>query len=278
MSTLGRVAVIGAGQMGTLLGMALRETVDEVVLADRDPDALQASLERNAAHRTVSVEEALDADAVVLAVPLPEIVALVETLGPRFREGSLVIDTGSAKGRVVEAMSRHVPVGVPAIGGHPMAGTEVPGPAGADPARLRHATFALTPVREDPIAILRATALAEAVGARPRVVDAAEHDRVVARTSHLPHVLAFALSGLVLALPEEGVRDLAASGFDGATRLAASDPGMVAGFLGSNADEVRASIGELRDRLAEVERALDTPEELARLLDADAEGRRRAVE
>lgn len=271
--TLGRVAIVGAGQMGTMLGMALVEMAEEVLISDRDPAAVESSLLRDAAHRSVVVEEAFDADAVILAVPVPEIVELIRDHGGGVREGSLLLDTGSAKVVVVEAMREHVPTGVHAIGGHPLAGTATPGPEGADPALLRHATFALTPVRDDPIAILQATALAEAAGARPRVVEADEHDRVVARTSHLPHVAAFALAGVIRSLPEDAVRDLAASGLAGATRLAASSPDMVAGFLEANSDQIRAAIDELQGQLVAVERALDRPDELARLLEEQAEGR-----
>ena len=272
MTTLGRVAIVGAGQVGTMLGMALLETADEVALADSDPAAVEASLIRGAGQRQIEVDEAVEADAVILAVPVPEIVSLVERLGPRLREETLLLDTGGAKVMVVEAMRRHVPEGIHAIGGHPMAGTEVPGAEGADPLLLRHATFALTEVREDPIALLRATTLAEATGARPRVMDATEHDLVVARTSHVPHLVAFALAGLVRRLHDESVRDLAASGFAGATRLAASDPLMVAGFLRANSDQVRDSIRELRERLEKLEGALGDRDALARLLEEDAEG------
>ncbi|MDQ4005760.1 MAG: prephenate dehydrogenase [Actinomycetota bacterium] len=272
MTSLGRVAIVGAGQMGTMLGMALLESAEEVALADADQEAVETSLVRGAGQRRIDVDEAVDSDAVILAVPVPEIVSLIERLGPNLREEALLIDTGGAKVAVVEAMRRHVPEGVHAIGGHPMAGTEIPGPEGADPLLLRHATFALTEVREDPIALLRATTLAEATGARPRVMDAVEHDLVVARTSHLPHVVAYALAGLVRRLHDESVRDLATSGFEGATRLAASDPAMVAGFLRANSDQVRDSIRELRERLEKLEGALGDRDALARLLEEDAEG------
>lgn len=269
MSTLGRVAIVGAGQVGTTLGLALREAADELVLADRRGGAVRDSLARGAGHAETSVEDSADADTVILAVPVPEIVRLVQELGPKVKAGSLLIDTGSAKRAVVEAMRAHVPEQVHAIGGHPLAGSERGGAEGAVPDRLRGAAFALTPVREDPVALERGRALAEAAGARPVVVDAELHDRVVAATSHAPHLLAAAVALASRELPHDAVRDLAASGFDGITRLAASDPGMVSGFLSANADAVREALKEVRAALDRAEASLDDADGL-RVLFAEA--------
>jgi prephenate dehydrogenase len=259
---LGRVAIVGAGQIGTMLGLALRGAAQEVVLADRRRGALTESLARGAGDRIVSVEEAFEADDVVLAVPVPEIVRLIEELGPRARPGSLLIDTGSAKRVVVEAMRTHVPAGVLAVGGHPMAGTDHSGAEAAVPELLRGAAFVLTPVRPDAAAVVRGLALVEAAGARPGVIDAELHDRVVAATSHAPHLVAAAVALASRDLPTETVRDLAASGFSGITRLASSDPGMAAGFLVANADAVRDALREIRAALDRAEDALEDADAL----------------
>ena len=253
---LGRVGIVGAGQIGTMLGMALRGSAEEIVLADRRRSAIAESLARGAGDRVVSVEEAFDADNVVLAVPVPEIVRLVEELGPKLRPGSLLIDTGSAKRVVVEAMRTHVPDGALAVGGHPMAGTDRSGAEAAVPELLRGAAFVLSPVRPDAGAVVRGLALVEAAGARPVVLDAELHDRMVAATSHAPHLIAAAVALASRDLPRDTVRDLAASGFSGITRLAASDPGMVAGFLVANADAVRDALREIRASLDRAEGAL----------------------
>lgn len=277
--SLGRVAIVGAGQVGTMLGVRLRSAgpeagIAEVALVDRTPSAAETSLARGAGDRVLpSLEAALDADTLVIAVPVPEIVRVLEEVGPRLRPGSFVIDTGSAKAAVAAAM-RRLPAEVHAIGGHPIAGTERPGPDGADPDRVRGAPFALTPVRDDQEALARGLALVEAVGARPVVLDPGAHDRIVARSSHLPHVVAFALKAA--AGPAVAGDELVGSGFRGATRLADSDPGMVAGFLSANAEEVRAALAELREAMDRLETGLAAgPAELARLL---AEASRPQVE
>ena len=261
----GRVAIVGAGQVGTALGMALTGAgagagIEEVALFDRDPAAIEASLERGAGQRSASdVEDVLSADTVVLAIPVGEIVKWLDRFGGSVGTGTLVIDTGSAKASVVEAM-RALPKSAHALGGHPIAGTERPGPDGADPSLLRGAPFVLCPVRDDDDALRRGRSLAAAAGATPVEMDAETHDRVVARTSHLPHLMASALAGVVGGLADRDgdvVRLLASTGFRGATRLAAGDPGMVAGFLQANRVEVRHAVDELIGALLPLQHLLE---------------------
>ncbi len=274
---LGAVGIVGAGQVGTMLGMALRESrgsaragdVGEVVLFDVDRSTAEASLSHGGGDRVApTVEDALAADTVVLAAPVPQIVRLIEGSGPRLRPGSLVIDTGSTKSAVVDAMRRAVSRGVHAIGGHPLAGTERPGPAGADPERLRGSPFVLSPVRDDPEAMVRARALVIAVGAEPVEMDAEEHDRAVGFTSHLPHLAAFALTIAVGRRERDApaIRSLISTGFLGVSRLAGSEPAMVAGFLSTNARSVRAAAERFRASLDELTVSLDDPVALETLL------------
>ncbi|HEX4744327.1 MAG TPA: prephenate dehydrogenase [Candidatus Limnocylindria bacterium] len=257
----GTVAIVGAGQAGTMLGLALRSGggAREITVFDRDPDVARRSVARGAAHR-VTERLALDADVVVLALPVSAIVEVLARHAADFRTGSLVIDTGTAKARVVAAM-RELPAGIHAIGGHPLAGTERRGPEGADPAALAGAPFALCPVRDDAEALRLAERLVRAAGARPLVIGAGEHDRIVARTSALPHLLAFALARCAARAGD--VTPLAASGYAGATRLARSDPGMVASFLAANGDETRAAVSDLRGALDDLVASLDDERALA---------------
>lgn len=269
--TLGSVAIVGAGQTGTALGIALASSgaTGEIVLFDRDDATARHSLALGAGHRTVArIEDALRADIVILAVPVSAIVALVDAYGGTLRPGTLLLDTGSAKRAVVEAMGRSVDPAVHAIGGHPVAGTERPGPDGADPATLQGATFALCPVRDDPEALRLACLLVGAVGAEAVVIDATAHDRAIARTIGLPHLLSFALTA---AVRSEGVAasGLAGPGLRGATRLAHSDPLMVAALLAANAPETRAAVAGLRVALDALVASLDDEGALAAAL-ADA--------
>jgi prephenate dehydrogenase len=280
-TTLGHVAIVGAGQVGTMLGTALRSggAAAGVALFDTDPDALESSLARGAGDVALeSADHAVDADVVVLATPIPEIVRLIETFGPRARPGSLLLDTGSAKRVVVRAMRSSVPPGVHAVGGHPMAGTETRGPAGARPEALSGATFVLCPIGDDEAAIAAGRSFVEAVGARPFVMDADEHDRIVAVTSHVPHLLAFALAALAGRVGEaRPTADLASTGFRSATRLAASDPSTTAAFLSANADLVLEALDGFGTAMDELVARLDDAEALGDLLAAGGAARARLI-
>ena len=273
-TSLGRVSIVGAGHVGTMLGMALSAApsdagIEEVTLFDRDRVASQASLERGAGDRVVAdVEEALEADTVVFALPVPEIVKTIVARASLLRPDALLIDTGSAKRVVVETMRRHVPANVHAVGGHPMAGGERPGPTGAQPRLLQSTAFVLTPVRDDSEALARGRVFATAVGSYPLQINAETHDRIVARTSHLPHLAAFALASVGNPmLRDPTASSLVATGYRSATRLTASDPDMVAGFLWANATEVRRALRELVDSLMEAEAVLgEGPEVVAKWL------------
>lgn len=268
------VAIVGAGQTGTALGLALVRggaTAGGIALFDQDPATARRSLALGAGHRTAAqIEDAFAADAVILAVPVTAIVALLDAHAGSLRPGALLLDVGSTKRAVVEAMRRCVDPSVHAIGGHPIAGTERPGPDGADPATLQGATFALCPVRDDPRALELASLIVAAVGAVPLVIDAEEHDRTIARTIALPHLLSFALAATVRPASERHPA-LAGPGLRGATRLARSDPAMVAAFCRTNATDTRAAVAELRARLDALAACLDDEDALARAL-AEAAG------
>ncbi|NNM96408.1 MAG: prephenate dehydrogenase [Candidatus Dormibacteraeota bacterium] len=261
---LGRVSIVGAGQIGTMIGQALtgadqRWGVLEVGLQDRDPAIAAEALALGGGDRVlVGMDQVLVADVIILAIPVTGIVEWIETWGSRVPPGSLLIDTGSSKGAVVAAMARTVPAGAAAVGGHPICGSEANGPAAARQEALRNAPFVLTPVREDGPALTLATRLVQSLGARPVTMAAAVHDRIVARSSHLPHVVAGTLARLCRdsGLVDPSTVALLGPGFRGATRLAESDPEMVASFLVANATQVAAAVADLSAELSRLAEAL----------------------
>jgi len=262
---VGTVAIVGTGQVGTMIGSALMAAssqtgISSVGLFDVEPEVASAALALGAGDRVLSdPESVLSEDVVILAMPVGEIVAWLARFGAHLRGGQVLLDTGSAKTRVVAAMREHVNRTVLAIGGHPMAGNEASGPAAAEPGALTGATFVLSPVRRDRGALQRASELVRACAAVPLVIDAEAHDRLVARTSHLPHLVSSALANLALTKGRELilVRALAGSGYRSSTRLAASEPAMVAGFLDANRKEVRAALDDFRRELDRLAEALD---------------------
>jgi prephenate dehydrogenase len=286
MTEIGRVAILGAGQIGTMLGQSLMETGADpgpaaVAIFDRNPAVARASVALGGAQVALErAETALDADTVILAMPVDEIVRWVEEWGGRLHPGTLLIDTGSAKGQVVAAMRTFVGESVNAVGGHPICGNEMSGPGAARRGVLQGATFALTPVRTDHVALARATALVRRLGAVPLQLSWERHDHILARVSHLPHLLATALAGVCARADDdrELVRAMVGTGYLGASRLAEANPDMVASFVLANSAEVAEALEEFGRELMVVAQTIGAGgESLRSALTHGSESRRQLV-
>lgn len=203
---------------------------------------------------------------VVLAAPPLACEALLVRLGSdlagSLAPGATITDVASTKTRLLEAALR---AGVPYAGGHPMAGRETSGFAAADAALFRGRPWVIGDAVHggDPAAV---RALAQACGARPVSIGAQEHDRLVAGISHLPLLAAVALveavAGTDGAVPEDWVAaaSLAATGWQGATRLARGDVTMGAQIAVTNAPAIAARLRAYRDRLDAWLALLEAPE------------------
>jgi len=277
-----RVTVVGLGLMGGSLAAALRAggACREVHGVARRPETIAEALARGFVDGgTLDLAEGVrGSDVVVLATPVRTIVELIPHLGPLLSPGCLLMDVGSTKAAIVKAMER-LPAHVQPLGGHPMCGKEVSGIGAAEAGLYQGATFVLTPLpRTSPEALALAWELVEAVGARPLVMDAHRHDRLVAAVSHLPYLLSLALVAAAEDVAEEDgmVWGLAASGFRDTSRLAASDVTMMLDILLTNREEVAEMLGRLREKLDELARLLEAKDErgLRRIMEAARERRR----
>ena len=249
------VCVVGLGLMGGSLALALRDRVAALTGVDVDPVTRAAALERGIVSRAADdLTLAREADVVVLATPVRTIIRLVGELGPALRPGALLFDIGSVKGPVVEAMNA-LPEAVGAVGGHPMCGKAEAGLRHAEAALYEGAPFVLCRTeRSTEVALSIAGAIVNAVGARMIVMDAGWHDRAVAFISHLPYALsaALALTAGAYAATDPLAWSLAASGFRDTSRLAGSDPLMMADILLTNADAVLETLDAARGSLEEL--------------------------
>ncbi|MDP9068090.1 MAG: prephenate dehydrogenase [Actinomycetota bacterium] len=255
-----RVAVVGTGLIGGSICLGLRAALPppHVVAFDTDPDAGRAGLERGAFSEVAeSVGEAVQAaDLVVVATPVDttaDVCArMLDTLAP----DAVVTDVGSAKAGVVEECEALL--GARFVGGHPMAGSERHGIAAADAELFQDAWWILTPTAATrSFAYRAASALAATLGARPIAIEPDAHDRLLARLSHLPQVVASGIvAAAVAAEDQESLLGLAAGGFRDVTRIAASDPGMWVSILRSNRVAVLEALEEFSSGLVEVATAL----------------------
>jgi prephenate dehydrogenase len=250
------VTVVGVGLIGGSLAGALREAglAGEIIGTGRSAETLRKARDLGLVDR---YETRLDravkgSQLVVLAAPVGVISALMANLAGCLEPDALLTDTGSVKGDVVAAARRHLGECLPCfVPGHPVAGTERSGPEAAFPELYRGHMVILTPVAETlASATARIRALWTAVGARVIEMSVADHDRILAMTSHLPHMLAYALvDHLVARGDDDRCFDLAAGGFYDFTRIASSDPAMWRDICLHNRAEIASAVRELAGSL-----------------------------
>jgi prephenate dehydrogenase len=236
------VLIVGTGLLGTSLGLALRRHGVEVVLTDRSPEHLRTATGLGAG-RPHSGE---DVGLVVVAVPPDHVAA--EVARALSTTEALVTDVGSVKTALLADLE-----GVPGLeryaGGHPMAGSERSGPLAATPTLFDGRPWAVTPhAGSGAEATAAVEALARSAGAGVVRLSPEEHDAAVARTSHLPHLLAVLVAGRLadaprdhLALSGQGVRDV--------TRVAGGDPALWEQIVTANAAAVAGLLTQVRDQL-----------------------------
>ncbi len=242
----GPVLVVGAGLLGTSTGLALRRRGVDVAVSDISVENTRIATAVGAANLPA---DAITPGLVVVAVP-------PDHLGPVIaeqleRDSAVVTDVGSVKSAPLAAAAALV--GEQRlrryVGGHPLAGSERSGPFAASAALFDGRPWALTPhPGADPEAVVAVEALAHACGATPVRFSPAEHDEAVARTSHLPHLLAALVAGRLteapashLALTGQGIRDV--------TRIAAGDPGLWQQIVTANATAVADLLRSVREDL-----------------------------
>ena len=222
-----RAAIIGLGLIGGSIARALkgRGLAREVVGAGNSLAPLEGARREGVIDRLENDPAAVvkGADLVILATPLARLGPLLEALWPAVDGEALLTDVGSVKGplvRLADRLALSRPLGF--IGGHPMAGSEKRG-FFASRADLFEGTLTiLTPgAATIPGTLKRARALWEGIGSRVVECSPEEHDRIVAAVSHLPHLVAYALSAAVASL-DEALLGYAAGGFKDTTRIAAS--------------------------------------------------------
>lgn len=228
-----RLTIIGVGLIGGSLARALKSAsaVKEVVGASQSIQHLQHARELGVIDKAevdlgASVK---DADVVVVAVPVGVMGSVFEDIAPHLSDKTVLTDVGSTKGSVVEA-ARKVFGYLPAnfVPGHPIAGTEKSGVEASFAELFQNRRVILTPTEtSDTNAVEKVRDMWQQAGAIVTETTVAHHDEVLAATSHLPHLLAFALVDTLATMDDkQEIFDYAAGGFRDFTRIASSDPVM----------------------------------------------------
>ena len=268
------LTVVGVGLIGGSIGLAARQRgiCRSIVGVGRDP----ASLDKAKALGEVDwftldlAEGVRAADFVVICTPVDKIAYHVLQAAKASKLGALITDAGSTKANIVNDVEGHLPAGIQFVGSHPLAGSEKRGPesASADLFEDRVAIVTKT-ARTDAAAIERVSAFWQALGSEVYLLDPETHDRALALTSHLPHLAASALAGIV---PPQ-YRPFTATGFRDATRIASGDPGLWAAIFRQNALAMADALQRYADRLDEFRQAI-LDDDQATLIELLSNGKR----
>jgi cyclohexadieny/prephenate dehydrogenase len=264
MTRIERLALIGTGLINGSLALALRkhEAVGAVVGCARNEMTRARAVERGICDRAFSdpAQAVEGAEIVVLGVPPGACGPIAEQMRPSLAAEAIVTDVGSVKSQIVHDVAPHLPDRRRFVPGHPVAGTEHSGPDAAFDSLFERRRVILTPIEDtDPEAVARIRAMWETVGASVDLMTPEHHDRVLAITSHLPHLIAYTIVGTVADLEDQARTEVfkyAAGGFTDFTRIAASDPTMWRDVFLNNREAVLEMLGRFTEDLVALQRAI----------------------
>ncbi|MFW5426010.1 MAG: prephenate dehydrogenase [Methylophagaceae bacterium] len=259
-----RLAIIGVGLIGGSLSLALKKAgvVEEVVGFSRTDSARDEALKLGVIDRAAnSIANAVkDADVVFLAVPMAAMESVLSELSEHISSDAIITDGGSAKAQVVDvarkALGNKFSQFVP---GHPIAGTEKSGPSAAFAELYQNHRVVLTPVAETNTAALeKVRTMWQRAGAEVFDMNVEHHDDVLAATSHLPHILAFNLVGMLAKRDDcDEVLRYAAGGFKDFSRIASSDAVMWRDICLTNKDAILELLEEYQSGLSQLQQAIE---------------------
>ena len=249
-----KIAIVGLGLIGGSLGLALVRAGYTVSGWDQDSETINEAYRSGAInYLPTSFKDAIImASVVFIATPVDTIPATIESCLPYARSGTIFSDLGSIKKSVLEGVFNLLPPSYHFVGGHPMTGSEQHGIRAADPFLFQNAAYIII---EDPRTPDEAGALimklVESVGAQIIRLSAAEHDRIVAMVSHLPHLIAATLAKTVgdVEAAHPGTLNLAAGGFRDTTRIAIGSPKLWHGIIFGNLAQVLTAIDTFQNEL-----------------------------
>lgn len=261
-----RLAVIGQGLIGSSITRAVsaNKVAREVAVTDASPKVRKTVAELGLGIAKVvetSIEAVRDADLVIACVPVGQYGALAKEIGPHLKPGAILSDVGSVKGAVVRDMLPHLPKGVHLVPAHPLAGTEHSGPEAGLADLFENRWCIVTPLEgagEDAVETVRQ--FWKVLGAEVETMPVTHHDEALAITSHLPHLIAFAIFHTGLRLEETSqaeVMKYSAGGFRDFTRIASSNPTMWRDIFLNNKEAVLGVLQQFNADLSALAKAIE---------------------
>jgi prephenate dehydrogenase len=258
-----KITIVGVGLLGGSIGLAARKSrvAKEIAgYARREKTIAESEKVGALDYATTDLLAAVSgADLVILCTPLAQMRSLAEQFVPALKRGAIVTDVGSVKAGVVRELEPLVKKsGAHFVGSHPMAGSEKMGVLAARADLYANAVCVVTPTKNsDAAAVRKIEQFWKSLGARTLRLDAVKHDLLVSRSSHLPHVAAATLAGLILdpaATKEQAA--LCANGFRDTTRIASGSPEMWRDIVLANRKNVSRSVDAFVGELKKFQAAL----------------------
>jgi len=243
------LTIVGVGLLGGSVALAARQRrlVGRVVGCDRSESALALAVQRGMIDEAATdpCRAVAAASLVVFCTPVDHVAETVAFCAGACRPGTLLTDVGSTKTAIVRRLAGRMPPGVNFVGSHPLAGSEKGGAENARADLFENRLVVMTPIGDPPAAVWTIGDFWRALGARVETMSPEKHDEILATTSHLPHLLASVLAGV---LPLEW-RPLTATGFRDVTRLAAGSPELWQAIFLSNQPALLEAVGRFSAHL-----------------------------
>jgi cyclohexadieny/prephenate dehydrogenase len=259
-----KVTFIGIGLIGSSMARVMKRDglAKSIVACARRKETLDACLRLGIADEVTSDYAAAvkGADLVVIATPVGTNEEITKIIAPHLKPGAIITDVGSVKTAVISAIQPHLPKGVHFVPAHPLAGTEHSGPEAGFAELFQGRWCILTPLPDcDAVAVEKVKAFWAKAGSKIETMQAEHHDKVLAITSHLPHLIAFTIVGTADDLAEDLKQEViqySASGFRDFTRIAASDPIMWRDIFMNNREAVLEILQRFTEDLTALQRAI----------------------
>ena len=256
------IAVIGLGLIGSSIIRACQSQglAQHIMAYDRDENVRMTAQKIGLGDIADTAQDAVqDADLVIMAIPVGAMAAAIADFAPALKQGALVVDTGSTKASVIKDVAPCVPQGCHFLPSHPIAGTEYSGPEAGFATLFKDRYWIILPDGVDADISANFAQFLAAMGALVEEMTVDYHDRVLAITSHLPHLIAYTIVGTAFDFEQQVQNDVmkySASGFRDFTRIAASDPVMWRDIFMNNSDAVLEMLGRFNEDLSYLQRAI----------------------
>jgi cyclohexadieny/prephenate dehydrogenase len=258
-----KISVIGLGLIGTSILHAINAKEDKGIITlayDINPDHRDVVLKMNIASVVCSkIENAIkDADLIILSIPVGSMSKVAKLIAPYIKEYAIITDTGSTKQSVIKDVTPYLPNNVYFIPSHPLAGTEYSGPKSGFSTLFENRYWLLISDKETKETKQLGSFFIK-LGSIVETINMSYHDRILAITSHLPHLIAYTIVGTASDLEADLKNDVikfSASGFRDFTRIASSDPIMWRDIFIHNSDAVLEMLQRFNEDLSDLQKAI----------------------